>query len=248
MSADEPPLRTVEPDAGSEGDCPACGGPLFGWVKAHAFDSRRDETYILDRCERCGAGVARSSAAHPGSGPKPEAAADAEIEDLLSEPAADGSRELRTPNRRSLQAAIGEGNWAALELPERSLQPTVAALEAVLAREGLELGDVRYPAFGQNQRWMWQTLLNALTFNPNFAREALAGRLRPQGGADTAKFVTDLVVSMLATPLVGLVSVPMEAVAALVRRGGEVRVTVWPLDQMEPSSASAAASSAEPSS
>jgi len=33
--------------------CPACGGPLYGWTKAYAADARREETYVLDRCERC---------------------------------------------------------------------------------------------------------------------------------------------------------------------------------------------------
>ena len=35
--------------------------------------------------------------------------------------------------------------------------------------------------------------------------------------------------SVLAAPLVALVSVPLEAVAALARRGGEMRVTVAPV-------------------
>ena len=248
MRADEPPQHTVRPDAGSEGACPACGGPLFAWVKSHAFDARRDEEYVLDRCERCGAGIARSSPLHPASGPKPQAAAEAEVEDLLGQPGADGSRELRTPNRRSLQAAIGEGNWAALELPERPLQATPAALSAVLGRAGMTIEQVRYPVFGVNQRWMWQTLVNAFTFNPNFAREALAGRLRPTGGKRTAKFVVDLMVTILATPLVVLISVPLEAAAALARRGGEIRATVRPLPQGQPSSDSTEASSAGESS
>jgi hypothetical protein len=75
---------------------------------------------------------------------------------------------------------------------------------------------------------MWQTLMNAFTFHPNFAREVLAGRLRPRGGLDRLKFAVDVLVSVLAAPLVALASVPLEAFAALVRRGGEMRARVGP--------------------
>ncbi|HEX6116984.1 MAG TPA: hypothetical protein VFY99_07775 [Solirubrobacterales bacterium] len=247
--ADGPPRGTVPADAGSEGACPACGGPLFPWAEAHAFDARRDEEYVLDRCERCGTAVARSSPVHPASGPRPRDAADAEVAELLGKPAADGAIELRCPNRRSLQAAIGEGAWAALELPERPLQLTPAGVGAVLARRGLAVSAVRYPAFGRGQRWMWQTLTNALTFQPNFAREVIAGRLRPGATGRPVAFAADLVVSVLAAPLVALLSVPLEAIAALARRGGEMRVAVVPAREgaQASSSAIAASSPGEPS-
>jgi hypothetical protein len=245
---DAPPSGTVPEFSGSEGECPACGGPLFAWAEAHAFDARRDEEYVLDRCERCGAAVARSSPVHPASGPRPRDAADAEVAELLGDPI-DGHAELSCPNRRSLQAGIGEGNWAALELPERPLQLTRAGLEAIVARRGLTVTSVRYPVFGRNQRWMWQTLLNALTFQPNFAREALAGRLRPGTTDRPLMFFVDLVVTVLATPLVALLSVPAETLAALARRGGEMRVAVGPAESAaQPRSRQVAASSSgEPS-
>jgi hypothetical protein len=240
-----PPRETVPEYAGSEGECPACGGPLFAWAEAHAFDARRDEEYVLDRCERCRTAVSRSSPAHPASGPRPRDAADAEVADLLGDPA---GGELRCPNRNSFQASIGEGDWAALELPERPLQLTPMGLEAVLSRRGLGVKAVRYTVFGRNQRWMWQTLLNALTFRPNFAREALAGRLRPGGAFGTFKFVIDATVSVLAAPLVALVSIPLETVAAIARRGGEMRVTVGPAEAAQASSTAIAASSSGESS
>lgn len=225
MPGADPPTATVPDDEGSEGPCPACGGPLFRWVKAQAFDSRRDEEYLLDRCERCGTGVARASSVHPAASPRPEAALEAEVSELLG--GLDDQRwQIRLPNRRSLQAAIGEGNWAALELPERPLQLTPAGLAAVLSRLGLRSTSVRTPPLGPNQRWMWQTLLNAFTFEPNFAREALSGRRRPGSGRARLRFFVDAAVSLLAAPLVALVSFPLEAVAALVRRGGEMVVVV----------------------
>ena len=242
---DGPPRRAVPAEAGSEGPCPACGGPLFAWAEAHAYDARRDEEYVLDRCERCGTAVPRSSPVHPASGPRPRDAADAELAELVGGAAAPGEPvELRCSNRASLQAGIGEGAWAALELPERPLQLTRAGLEAILERQGLAVAAIRFPAFGRNQRWMWQTLVNALTFQPNFAREALAGRLRPATSGRPVAFAADLVVSVLAAPLVALVSVPLEALAALAGRGGEMRVSVAPAPGgAQPSSSAIAASS-----
>jgi hypothetical protein len=244
VAGDQPPRGTVPGETGSLGPCPACGGPLFPWVEAHAYDARRDEEYLLDRCEGCGSGVARAAAVHPASGPNPEAAADAELGELLGE-AGDGG-EIRIPNRRSLQAAIGEGQWAALELPERPLQLTPSGLEALLERKGLAPTSIGYSPVGPNQRWMWQTLVNALTFEPNFAREVLAGRRKPGSGKALATYVIDCVVSVLAAPLVALVSFPLEAVAALIGRGGEMRVRVAPAGSAgQESSRSVAASSAD---
>ena len=228
MTSDDPPRGYVDETAAAEGECPACGGPLYVWTEAPAFDARRDEEYLIDRCERCGAGIARSSPVHPRSGPKPQAAAEAEVDAWIESGAEGSAQTLRAPNRRSLQAAIGEGNWAALELPERPIQLTRAALEAVLERRSLELERVRTPAFGPNQRWMWQTLLNALTFHPNFVREVRGGRLRPGSGRGRVAFAMDTVVSVLATPLVVLVSFPLEAAAALAGRGGLIEATVVP--------------------
>jgi hypothetical protein len=69
---------------------------------------------------------------------------------------------------------------------------------------------------------MWQTLLNGLTFHPNFVREARAGTLRPSTGRGHLAFAADLVVTLLAAPLVALVSFPLELAASLFRRGGEM--------------------------
>ena len=236
-----PPRGEVAPQAGAEGECPACGGPLHRWVKAHPADARSAEEALLDRCESCGLVVARSSAVHPAGGGGAEAA-ERELVRLF-ERSANGARgELRAPNGRSLQAAIGEGNWAALELPDRPLVLTPPALAALVERRG-ELGRVRFPVLGRNQLWMWQTLMNAFTFHPNFAREALAGRLRPQRGRDRLTFAIDIVVTVLAAPLVAIVSLPLETVAALARRGGELRAEVLVERSAQDSSSASSASS-----
>lgn len=218
---------------------------MFGWVKAHAADGASGEKYLLDRCERCGAGLSRSSPAHPASAVDPGAALEQSLAALVVTTDG-GKRELRAPNRRSLQAAIGEGNWAALELPSQPLQLTPAALREIAERGGLAPERIRFPIWGRNQLWMWQTLMNALTLHPNFLREAAAGRLRPVTGRGRAAFALDAVVSVLAAPLVALLSVPLETLAALARRGGQIRAELQPA--VPPTSITSSASSSGASS
>jgi hypothetical protein len=123
-------------------------------------------------------------------------------------------------NRRSWQASLGGEGWAALDLHAGRLLLTPRALELLAERTGAEVEEVRFPVLGRNQVWMWQTLLNALTFHPNFAREVRAGRLRMSNSRNRFAFVADCVATVLAAPLVLLASVPLELVAVLSRRGG----------------------------
>jgi crotonobetainyl-CoA:carnitine CoA-transferase CaiB-like acyl-CoA transferase len=67
---------------------------------------------------------------------------------------------------------------------------------------------------------MWQTILNAFTFNENFAVRARAGLLQPSGFAERLKYAVDLLVTVLATPLVVVVSIPLELVSAMRGKGG----------------------------
>jgi hypothetical protein len=232
VSRAEPPRGKVPSATASLGLCPACGGPLYRWIKAPAADARHPESYVLDRCESCGLGLL-----HEAGGCVDALLADAEW-------LPGGALRIEVPNRRSVQAAIGEGRWAALDLPERQLVFTPRALEALLRRGGYRLERVRFPLVSRNQGWMWQTLMNALTLRPNFAREALAGRLRPAGSHGWPAFALDAVVTLLAAPLVALVALPAEAVAALLRRGGLIVATAAPDAAQASSSASPASSSA----
>jgi hypothetical protein len=217
VSAAEPPDAAVPPASGAVGRCPACGGPLYGWLEAPASDARRQETYILDRCEDCGLGLVREGELDPR----------ALIAAGRSLP--DGRVEIRAANRRSVQATLGEGRWAGLGLPRPGFALTPQALIAALDRAGYEIERLRVPVAARNQGWMWQTLLNALTLQPNFAREALAGRVRPARSARArAAFLLDALVSVLATPLVAIVALPLETAAALARRGGILVATARP--------------------
>ena len=133
-----------------------------------------------------------------------------------------GERTVIAPNRASWQVALGGDGWAALaEWPGRLLL-TPRGLELLLERTGMEAARPAFPPWGANQRWFWQTVLNGITLHPNFATEVLAGRLRPSNSRGGFAFAADAVASLLATPLVALLTVPIEAVAALVGRGGRM--------------------------
>jgi hypothetical protein len=164
---------------------------------------------VLERCEDCGVAVE--------AGPD-EVDLEAEVEGLRR-----GPRDaIALPNRASWQASLGGEGWAAIDAGEGRLLLTPRSLALLAERTGHELASVRFTRLGRNQRWMWQTLLNGLTFHPNFAREVWARRLRPANARGRVSFAVDCVVTALAAPLVLLVSVPLELTAALARRGGEI--------------------------
>jgi hypothetical protein len=192
--------------------CPACGEPLFGWLLVEPGDhGRPNDSVVLERCERCRLGVAANLA--------PANSASALLG--FARQTSDGRLELRVANRASVQASLGGSHWAALE-PKRRLYPTPQSLPALAAAAGLEIDELSCPRRGRGQAWMWQTILNGLTFHQNFAREVRAGTLRPGGAWGRLKFGIDTVVTVLAALPVVLVSAPLELFAALLGRGGEL--------------------------
>jgi hypothetical protein len=199
--------------------CPICGAPMYGWMVLPAagegpsigapFDRSAGAERVVVRCESCGVALER----------------DREI-DLAAEWAAltAASREqaVRAPNRASLQAAIGVEGWAAIDAAPGGLLLTPRSLALLGERNGARIGPVRTPPTGRAQASMWQTLLNGLTFHPNFARDVHSGRLRASTARSRWQFVVDAAVTVLAAPLVLLVSAPLELAAAVLRRGGEM--------------------------
>lgn len=168
-----------------------------------------DRVRVLERCEDCGVAVE--------AGPQ-EIDLEAELESLPQGP----GDAVATPNRASWQASLGGEGWAAIDERPGRLLLTPRSLALLAERTGRELADVGFTRFGPNQRRMWQTLLNGLTFHPNFAREVRAGRLAPSNARGRVSFAVDCLVTVLAAPLVVLVSVPLELIAALAHRGGEL--------------------------
>jgi hypothetical protein len=80
----------------------------------------------------------------------------------------------------------------------------------------------------RNQVWMWQTLLNGFTFHTNFALHVLRRRLSPRTARGLPSFAIDAIVSVLVALPVALVSVPLELLACLARRGGQLVITMAP--------------------
>ncbi len=206
-------------EQGEPGSCPLCGRRLYGWIALPARDGEAsigvplDEgERVLDRCEGCGVAVERDR--------EVELTAEWEAVCRSGEP---GAPEIAIPNRASLQAAIGVEGWAEIDGSPGGLIHTPASLALLAERNDHELERQPRALSRRAQAWMWQTLLNGLTFHPNFAREVRAGRLRAAG--DRARFTVDVVVTVLGAPLVALVSVPLELGATLAGRGGELRAT-----------------------
>jgi hypothetical protein len=69
---------------------------------------------------------------------------------------------------------------------------------------------------------MWQTILNAFTFERNFAHRARAGEVRLSDLRERLRFAVDALVTVLAALPAALVSAPLELVAASASRGGEL--------------------------
>jgi hypothetical protein len=205
------------------GPCPLCGQQLYGWIALPEAGAeatigvplRADEKErIVDRCENCGVAVERDR--------ELDLAAEWEA---VCRPGDPGTREIAIPNRGSLQAWIGEVGWAGLDRFPGRLMHTPDSLARLAQRNGHRIDRPRTPITRRAQAWMWQTMLNGLTFHPNFAREVRAGRLRAANARSRFAFGIDAVVTVLGAPLVLLLSAPFELVAALVRRGGVMATT-----------------------
>ena len=205
--------------------CPLCGRPLYGWIAmppapggvgvgmplgAHP-QSRR----VIDRCDHCGVALEHGRTI------------DLESEwTAIDRSNGSGDGAIVVPNRASVQAGLGVEGWAGIDRGPGSLLLTPRSLELLAERTGRAIESVRTPVSGRAQAWMLQTMLNGLTFHPNFAREVRAGRLRARNSPRGRwAFAIDTVVTVLGAPLVLLLSAPSELVAALVRRGGELTAT-----------------------
>ena len=187
----------------TERRCPLCGSPLYGWLKLPDPSTRptvgrpvepdaggrgaRPLRGVRGRCRGCG----RAGRPRGGGG---------RLHDRRSRAAAPA---LAAANRASWQASLGGEGWAAIDVhPGRLLLTPALRCELLAERAGREVEEVRFTVLGRNQRWMWQTLLNGLTFHPNFAREVRAGRLRPATARNRFAFFADCVATVLAAPLV----------------------------------------------
>jgi hypothetical protein len=187
--------------------CPACGEPLFGWVSAPGADGPP-----VRRCEACGLGVV--------GGP---ATTEEALLAMRSLPRAGDA--LRFENRASLQAWIGAAAWSGLGSGSRFLftPEAIGRLAAI------------YDEAPRRPRWrmadgiggMWQTLLNVATFGRNIGLGWLGAAEAAPAGRAWQRRLDALITVLLGLPLLVLAA-PLEAAAALARRGGVLSVRLSP--------------------
>ena len=198
----------------SERACPACGEPLLR-VAAAGLAATHGQPRATRSCS--------SAASAAGSGSRPAWPAEARLRAArLRAPAPGGRLELRVANRASCpglarRQALGGPGAQAAPLPDSRSRcqrwpPPRASRSSELA----------CPRRGRGQAWMWQTILNALTFTRTSPARSAPGTLRPGGARGPPQVRNRRVVTALLAIPVAIVSVPLELVAALAGRGGEL--------------------------
>jgi hypothetical protein len=197
------PVVPLEAGAGPENPpCPACGEPLFGWI-----DQRPGLAGPVSRCESCGLGVV----ADPG-GP---------VDALRELDRLETGGRLTIANRAGWSASLGGAGWAGLERGSHYLF-TVEAARRLVARRDQVVKSARW-APGAGIATMWQTILNAVTFGRNVALGAFR-RASSVPAARPWQRRLDAAISVVAAIPALIIAVPIELVAAPLRRGGVVRL------------------------
>jgi hypothetical protein len=195
------PVVPLEAGAGPDNPpCPACGEPLFGWI-----DARAGLAGPVQRCESCGLGVV----------------AEGDLESALAtldRQTSEGT--IRIADRNSFAAWFGGAGWAGLEPGTHYLFTAEAVRRLVANRD--QVVSSRWAA-GAGIGLMWQTILNGFTFGRNVALGAL-GRGEAAPAERPWQRRLDAVISVaVAIPAI-IFAIPMELLAAILRRGGATKL------------------------
>jgi hypothetical protein len=205
------PVVPLEAGAGPENPpCPACGEPLFGWI-----DRRPGLAGAVSRCESCGLGVVGG----PGNAEDALRELDRQTASAATNPGMAGiSRSGRASmlNRGGFAAWMGGAGWAGLE-PESRYLFTVEAVRRLVARRDQVVKSGRW-APGAGIATMWQTILNGFTFGRNVAFGSLGRGTAVPAEKPWQRCLDGFVCVVVALPAL-LVAVPLELVAAALRRG-----------------------------
>jgi hypothetical protein len=208
------PVVPLEAGAGPDNPpCPACGEPLFGWI-----DQRPGLAGPVSRCESCGLGVV----GEPGDPEDALRELDRQIASTAtypSRPEISRSGTLLLLDRGGFSAWIGGAGWAGLE-PDARYLFTVEAARRLVARRDQVMKSARW-APGAGIATMWQTVLNGFTFGRNVALAALGRGEAVLAEKPWQRRLDGFVSVVVALPAL-LVTVPMELIAAALRRGGAV--------------------------
>lgn len=203
MKAPHSQKSVVPLEAGAGPDnppCPACGEPLFGWI-----DARAGLAGPVSRCESCGLGVVGG-----------EASAEEALRELDR---LGGEQSLTIVSRDSFSAWIGGAGWAGLTRGSRYLF-TVEAVRRLVAGRDQVVSSARWSP-GIAIATMWQTILNAFTFGRNVALGAL-GRSEAVSAAKLWQRRLDAFVSVAVAIPALLIAIPLELIAAALRRGSAI--------------------------
>jgi hypothetical protein len=193
------PVVPLEAGAGPDNPpCPACGEPLFGWI-----DERPGLAGPVRRCESCGLGVVGA----PG-----DAAGALRELDRLGE-----GQALLIADREGFAAWIGGAGWAGLKRGARYLFTTEAVRRLVAHRDQVVRSARWSPVAGIAA--MWQTILNGFTFGRNIALGAL-GRSAPVPAEQPWQRRLDNLISVMVALPALVFALPLELIAAALRRGG----------------------------
>jgi len=195
------PVVPLEAGAGPDNPpCPACGEPLFGWI-----DARAGLAGSVQRCESCGLGVV----------------AGGDLESALATLDRQTSDEtIRIADRNSFAAWVGGAGWAGLEPGTRYLFTAEAVRRLVASRD--QIVSARWTP-GSGIALMWQTILNGFTFGRNIALGAL-GRGTAAPAERPWQRRLDAVISVAVAIPAMIFAIPMELIAAVLRRGGATKL------------------------
>jgi hypothetical protein len=124
---------------------------------------------------------------------------------------------LVVTNRGGFAAWIGGAGWAGLEPGSRYLF-TVEAVRRLVARRDQVVKSARWSP-GAGIATMWQTILNGFTFGRNVALGALGRATAVPAEKPWQRRLDALISVVVAIPAL-VAAVPLELVAAALRRGG----------------------------
>jgi SAM-dependent methyltransferase len=130
-----------------------------------------------------------------------------------------GTVVIAVPNLNSVQARIGGDRWFHQDVPRHRTHLTPAGATALLERTGYRVERIRHLLVEQNPLGMWQTLLNRLTAERDFAFRLLKRDLGPAGAGARLR---DVVVTAIAGPLLVPVAIVAELIAGVAGRGGSI--------------------------
>jgi hypothetical protein len=126
---------------------------------------------------------------------------------------------VAVPDLASVQARIGGDRWFHQDVPRHRTHFTPRGLAALLERTGFDLDRTHHLLVEQNPLGMWQTLLNRLTGERDFAFRLIK---RDLADVSAPARTRDLAITAIAAIPAAVIGVLLELFAGLARRGGSM--------------------------